>query len=304
MNIWELIVVQPMTNILLLITMLVKNFGVAIILFTILIKLLTLPLTAKQIKSRNALTELQNDPQYKKIQEKYKDDREKLAIEQNRIMKEKGISPFSSCLPLLLQMPIIFGLYQSIMRAMASTPLELFKLERIIYPFIDPSKIIPIQNRFLWMDLGQPERLMVFGVGIPVLAILVFISTYLQSKVMEPPNADADSTAAATTGNMNIIMPFFMGYMAYQFSAGLALYFVISNLTTMLQYALMGELNFKNLIPRAKKEGAPQTVVPTKIEIVDDSDDEKISEEKGDKTPSKPSARSAARQMRPKKMKK
>lgn len=302
MNIWELIVVQPMTNILLLITMLVKNFGVAIILFTILIKLLTLPLTAKQIKSRNAMTELQNDPQYKKIQEKYKDDREKLAIEQNRIMKEKGVSPFSSCLPLLLQMPIIFGLYQAIMRAMASTPLELFKLERMIYPFIDPSKIIPIQNRFLWMDLGQPERLMVFGVGIPVLAILVFVSTYLQSKVMEPPNTDADSTTAAATGNMNIIMPFFMGYMAYQFSAGLALYFVISNLTTMLQYALMGELNFKNLIPGAKKGPIPQKTVATNVEPEDTS--EGISDDQNNKAPSKPSARSAARQMRPKKMRK
>lgn len=97
MNIWELIIVQPMTNILLFITMLVKNFGVAIILFTLLIKLLTIPLTAKQVKSRREMAELQNDPQYKKIMEKYKDDREKLALEQQRIYKEKGISPFSSC---------------------------------------------------------------------------------------------------------------------------------------------------------------------------------------------------------------
>ena len=82
MNIWELIIVQSMTNILLFITMLVKNFGVAIILFTLLIKLLTIPLTAKQVKSRREMAELQNDPQYKKIMEKYKDDREKLALEQ------------------------------------------------------------------------------------------------------------------------------------------------------------------------------------------------------------------------------
>ena len=76
MNIWELIIVQPMTNILLVITILVKNFGIAIILFTLLIKLLTIPLTAKQVKSRREMADLQNDPQYKKIMEKYKDDRE------------------------------------------------------------------------------------------------------------------------------------------------------------------------------------------------------------------------------------
>jgi len=153
---WDTLIVQPFTNVLLMITMLVKNFGVAIILFTILIKLVTFPLTAKQIKSSQAMQELQKSPRYLKMQEKYKDNKEKLAEEQMKIYKELGVSPFSSCLPMLLQFPIIIGLYQSIMRAMASTPLELIKLERIIYPFLDPNSILPIQNRFLWMDLGQP----------------------------------------------------------------------------------------------------------------------------------------------------
>lgn len=95
MNIWELIVVQPMTNILLLITMLVKNFGVAIILFTILIKLVTMPFTIKQVKSRRKMAELQSSPEYKKVMAKYKDDREKLAMEQQRLYKESGVSPLA-----------------------------------------------------------------------------------------------------------------------------------------------------------------------------------------------------------------
>jgi len=302
MNIWELIIVQPMTNILLFITMLVKNFGVAIILFTLLIKLLTIPLTAKQVKSRREMAELQNDPQYKKIMEKYKDDREKLALEQQRIYKEKGISPFSSCLPLLLQMPIIFGLYQAIMRAMASTPVELLKLERLIYPFLDVSKIIPIQNRFLWMDLGQPERLYVFGVGIPVLAILVFVTSWLQSKAMAAPDAGGDPSMAATTNSMNVMMPLFMGYLAYQYSAGLALYFVISNLSTMLIYALMGEMNLKNLNPfKREKTTEPAKKVVDSTLINNGEDD--IPEKQSEKTPVKPSARSSAKRMRPKKKK-
>jgi len=301
MNIWELIIVQPMTNILLVITMLVKNFGVAIILFTLLIKLLTIPLTAKQVKSRREMADLQNSPEYKKIMEKYKDDREKLALEQQRIYKEKGISPFSSCLPLLLQMPIIFGLYQAIMRAMASTPVELLKLERIIYPFLDVNKIIPIQNRFLWMDLGQPERLYVFGIGIPVLAILVVLTSWLQTKAMETSDAGGDASVAATTNSMNLMMPLFMGYLAYQYSAGLALYFVISNLATMLIYALMGEMNWKKLIPSKKEEVSTKKVIETSL--VSDDDGEDIENKKAKPAP-KPSARSAAKQMRPKKMKK
>lgn len=304
-NIWQLIIVQPMTNILLLITMLVKNFGVAIILFTILIKLLTMPFTAKQIKSRRQMAELQNSREYKKIMEKYKDNREKLAMEQQRLYKEAGVNPFSSCLPLLLQMPIIFGLYQAIMRAMASTPVELLNLKRIIYPFLDVNKIIPIQNRFLWMDLGQPERLNVFGIGIPVLAILVVITTWLQSKAMEGPDANADPSAAAATGGMNKIMPLFMGYIAYQFSAGLALYFVVSNLTTMLQYALMGELNWKSLLPWSKQTPPSSDVVDANLaEDVEEEDEDEVDERLVVETQRKPSARSAAKKMRPKKMKK
>ena len=75
---WDTLIVQPFTNVLLMITMLVKNFGVAIILFTILIKLITFPLTAKQIKSSQAMQELQKNPRFLKMQEKYKDNKEKL----------------------------------------------------------------------------------------------------------------------------------------------------------------------------------------------------------------------------------
>ena len=99
---WNTIIVNPFTNILLAITMLVKNFGLAIILFTLLIKLLTWPLNAQQIKSTKAMQDLQNDPKYKKVMEKYKDNKEMQAQEQMRVYKERGISPFGSCLPTLL----------------------------------------------------------------------------------------------------------------------------------------------------------------------------------------------------------
>jgi YidC/Oxa1 family membrane protein insertase len=293
---WDTLIVQPFTNVLLMITMLVKNFGVAIILFTILIKLVTFPLTAKQIKSSQAMQELQKSPRYLKMQEKYKDNKEKLAEEQMKIYKELGVSPFSSCLPMLLQFPIIIGLYQSIMRAMASTPLELIKLERIVYPFLDPNKILPIQNRFLWMDLGQPERLMIAGIGIPVLTILVVLSTIIQTRVMTPPSEAGNDQAAAMTNSMNMTMPLMMGVLAYQFSAGLALYFVISNLTTVAQYAAMGKTDWSRIFPWIKTKPKPNKPA---IVIPDLPDEEEVAPVVVEKV-NKPTARASSKRVRPK----
>ena len=295
---WDTLIVQPFTNVLLMITMLVKNFGVAIILFTILIKLITFPLTAKQIKSSQAMQELQKNPRFLKMQEKYKDNKEKLAEEQMKLYKELKVSPFSSCLPMLLQFPIIIGLYQSIMKAMASTPLELIKLERIIYPFLDPNKILPIQNRFLWMDLGQPERLIIGGIGIPVLTILVVLSTIVQTRVMTPPaDAAKNDQTTAMTNSMNMTMPVMMGVLAFQFSAGLALYFVVSNLTTVAQYAAMGKTDWSRIFPWIKtkpKENKPTLVLP---DLDDEEEEEKpVVVEKV----AKPSARASAKKQRPK----
>ena len=295
---WDTLIVQPFTNVLLMITMLVKNFGVAIILFTILIKLITFPLTAKQIKSSQAMQELQKNPRFLKMQEKYKDNKEKLAEEQMKLYKELKVSPFSSCLPMLLQFPIIIGLYQSIMKAMASTPLELIKLERIIYPFLDPNKILPIQNRFLWMDLGQPERLIIGGIGIPVLTILVVLSTIVQTRVMTPPaDAAKNDQTTAMTNSMNMTMPVMMGVLAFQFSAGLALYFVVSNLTTVAQYAAMGKTDWSRIFPWIKtkpKENKPTIVLP---DLDDEEEEEKpVVVEKV----AKPSARASAKKPRPK----
>ena len=100
------------------------NFGLAIILFTILIRIVTWPLNAQQMKGATAMQELQNDKDWQAIQKKYAKDKEKLAQEQMRVYKEKGINPFGSCLPTLIQFPIIIALYQSIIRALASTPLD------------------------------------------------------------------------------------------------------------------------------------------------------------------------------------
>ncbi len=239
-----------------------QNFGIAIILFTILIRLVTHPLTAQQMKGTQGMQELQKNEKWIEAQKKYKDDKEKLAQEQMKLYKELGINPFASCLPLLIQFPIIIGLYQAIIQSMSNTPMDLLRLVRHIWPsFLDVSTLIPLNNNFLWMNLGQPERLVIpgLGFGIPVLAILVMVTTYVQSKLMTPPTAGGNDQAAQMTGIMNLYMPLFMGYLAWTLASGLALYFVISNVFGVLQYALLGKANFRNLLPG--KKPAPATEV-------------------------------------------
>lgn len=257
---WDTIIITPFVNALLFIYNLVgQNFGIAIILFTILIRLITHPLMVQQIKGSRAMTSLQSDKRYIEMQKKYKDDKEKLAQEQMKLYKELGISPFASCLPTLIQFPIIIGLYQSITRAMAVTPLQLLDLARKIYPgFLDVASLIPLKSHFLWMDLGQPERLNLpfLPFGIPILAIVVVVTTYMQSKLISPPSANPNDQAAGMTKAMNLYMPFLMGWLALTLSSGLSLYFVASNLIGIGQYALLGNVNWKALIPNFKRAPA------------------------------------------------
>lgn len=123
---WDSVIITPFVNVLMYIYTLVgHNFGLAIILFTILIQLVTHPLTAQQVKGSKGMQALQSDKRWIEAQKKYKDDKEKLSQEQMKLYKELGINPFAACLPTIIQFPIIIGLYQSIMLGLASSPIEL-----------------------------------------------------------------------------------------------------------------------------------------------------------------------------------
>jgi len=174
-----------------------------------------------------------------------------------KLYQELKINPLSSCLPTLLQFPIIIGLYQALIQSIASAPLDLLKLTRHLYPgFLKISELIPLNTHFLWMDLGQKERLFIPGIsfGIPVLTIIVVITTYFSSKIISPPpQPGANDQGAMMTKMMNLYMPILMGWLAYSLSAGLALYFVISNVIQILQYAISGRIYWDNLFPKKNK---------------------------------------------------
>ena len=263
---WDTIIIEPFINMLLWISKIVGNFGVAIILFTILTKIVLYPLTAKQIKSSTAMQELQKDKRYIEIQTKYKNDKEKLAQEQMKLYQELKINPMSSCLPTLIQFPIIIGLYQALIQTMASGPIDLLKLSRHIYPnFLKLADVLPLNSKFLWMDMGAPERLFIPGLnfGIPVLAIIVVITTFISSKIIAPPpSPGANDQGAMMSKMMNIYMPFLMGWLAWSLQSGLALYFVVTNLVQIAQYAIAGNVHWDNIAFWKKTETSKPGVLP------------------------------------------
>ena len=262
---WNGLIIQPFTNLLLWIYSLLANvpgaFGWSIILFTIAIRAITWPLNAQQLKGAQAMQSLNEDKEWQKIQKKFAKDKEKLAQEQMRIYKEKGINPFSSCLPTLIQFPVIIGLYQSIIRALASSPLSLLQLARNLYPTLSVAALIPLNSRFLWMDLALPEGIpLPFEIsflpnGFPTLALVVAVTTYIQSKLTMPASANPGDQSAAMGKTMSIYMPLLLGYFALTFASGLSVYFITSNLIGIFQYAVTGRANWRNLLPGGGKEG-------------------------------------------------
>jgi YidC/Oxa1 family membrane protein insertase len=171
-----------------------------------------------------------------------------------------GINPLGSCLPLVIQFPIMIGLYQSISLAMAAAPIQLLNLSRSLYSFI-PAQLIPLNNKFLWLNLGLPETssslfklpitLPLIGTAIPILTIIVVVTTYLQSKLMTPA-ANPGDQGAQMSKMMNLYMPILMGWISLTLSSGLALYFIVSNILGIAQYALMGQIHWSNLLPKKK----------------------------------------------------
>lgn len=228
-TIWREAIIRPLLNgLLFLYAYLGHNFVIAITALTILLRLITMPLQIKSIRSTRATAALQ--PKIAELQKKYGSDKERLVAEQQKLYKEAGVSPLSGCLPTLVQMPIWIGLYQGINSVLADTPVELMTLGKNVYHgFSALVDIIPLQGMFLGMDLAKPDPTSI------VLPVLVAGTTYLQNKMMTQPSGDAQQ--ASMNQSMQLMMPLMFGFFAMQFPAGLAIYFVVSNIVgTVIQW--------------------------------------------------------------------
>ncbi len=220
-TIWREGLIRPFLNALIfLYVYLGQSFVIAITVFTIILRLVTAPLHLKQVRASRRMQMLQ--PELQEMQKRYKGDKERLVQEQQKLYKEEGVNPVGGCLPTLVQFPIWIGLYQSINSILARTPMELMALGKNAYTgFAAVANVVPLQSNFLWLNLAQPDPT-------PILPILVGGTMWLQQRMMTQPTG-GDPQQASMTQTMQIMMPLMFGYFTTQFSAGLALYFVISN---------------------------------------------------------------------------
>ncbi|MFP4395672.1 MAG: YidC/Oxa1 family membrane protein insertase [Anaerolineales bacterium] len=201
---------------------------VAVALLTLLFRLALSPLLLKQQEAARKQKDLK--PKLDKLQEKYKGDREKLAQAQMELYQKEGLNPVGGCLPVLVQLPLMIGLYQAITRALAATPLGLLALSNDIYSWIPSlSTLIPLRSQFLWLDLALPDPYY-------ILPILVVVTAWYYQDLITPPATDAQTEAM--NKQMKLMMPLMTGFFAATYASGLAVYFLISNLVGILQYFL------------------------------------------------------------------
>jgi YidC/Oxa1 family membrane protein insertase len=226
---FDAILIRPIINFMLLVYRYMgQETIVAIAMVTLVLRLATTPLQLKQQQTARRQQEFK--PKLDELQKKYKDDREKLAQEQMRMYKEAGINPLGGCLPTLIQLPIMIGLYQGIIRVLAATPLQLLALPQDIYRWIPSlSTLVPLKSQFLWLDLAIPDPLF-------IMPVLVVATSWFYQKLLTPPAGDAQ--AEAMNKQMMLMMPLMNGFFAATFASGLAVYFLITNLVGILQYYL------------------------------------------------------------------
>jgi len=185
----------------------IHNYGIAIILLTILIRFLLYPLTIKSYKSMSEMHKLQ--PYMQELQKKYKGDPKRIQKETMLLYKEHKVNPFGGCLPMLLQMPILIALFTTLRSA----------IELRNAPFM------------LWIkDLSEPDMLFRLsnGFSINILPLLMTATFFIQQKITAAPAASAQQQQQQKL--MATIMPLFMGFIFYNMPSGLVLYFTLSTL--------------------------------------------------------------------------
>jgi YidC/Oxa1 family membrane protein insertase len=228
--IWDLIILNPLVNILVVMSdFLFGNFGLAIVVLTIVVNLVMYPLTQKQLKASKAMQAMQGE--IAEIRKKYAKDKQKAAEEQMRLMKESGVSPAGCMLPMLVQMPVWIALYQSVIRLLATAPEGFLDLSQRLYTsWSSVFAQLPLNSSFLWLDLAAPDMIM---------AILVGASMWIQQKMTTTPSTDPQQQAQSQM--MNWMMPLMFGFICITLPSGLAVYWVTSTvIRIILQYFTTG----------------------------------------------------------------
>ena len=253
---------DPIFNVLMLLYHLFGDLGLSIIVLTVVIRLILFPLYLKQLKSSKAMQAIQ--PLIADVKKKYKDQREQYQAMQ-AIYKEYGVSPAAGCLPLLIQLPVLYGLFFALNTVLHATSLG--AVNSVIYPFLPKFAVLPsvFLNWFgLHLNLGAPDPS-------HILPVMAGLATFIQLRMSQPRTASGASKDMMSSQMqiMQFIMPFVTFFFALNFAAGLALYWTTTSVFSIVQQYFVtgwGSLGvmpsfLKNLIPsgNSQNDGGSKT---------------------------------------------
>ncbi|MDQ3985004.1 MAG: YidC/Oxa1 family membrane protein insertase [Actinomycetota bacterium] len=275
---------------------LVPSYGLAIILLTLAVRVLLLPLSIKSTRSMREMQVIQ--PEVKKLQKKYKNDRQKMNTELMALYKEHGVNPFGGCLPLLLQMPVFFALFYVV-----RSPLKYLSENVTLYADLDRASTVLDTHRFLGLRLdcspaeayaGDPSAVIadlacssggLLG-ALPYFLVILLMgaTTYYQQRQMLSSRGQADPQAQQMQNIMKF-MPIILVVFGFGFPMGVVLYWVTTNAWTIVQQRIM----LRAAPPIEIGAGAKQGEKPTKAATT--GADKRASK----KTPAKPGSASAGK---------
>ncbi len=265
MNVFELLITTPLGYIISAIYHVVPNYGWTIILFTIIVKLLMSPLAIKQQKSMTKMQKVK--PLLEHLQEKYKDDPNRLNQETMKMYKEMGVSPAGGCLPLLIQFPILIGLYQVINKPLTfimHLPADIVEKLTQMYGTVENAKNVAAQIEicskldpavvqqklgvtveklnfwFCGLDLSQKPELMYLN-WLWLIPILSAATAYLSSYIMQKLQGTTVQQEG-TMKTMNMIMPLMSAYFCFILPAGVGIYWVMSNIVQIIQTLVLNKI--------------------------------------------------------------
>lgn len=201
------------------------NYAVSVILLTILVRGLLIPMYVKQLDTTAKMSELQ--VQAEEIKQRYARDQQKMNEKLNELYQQNGVNTYAGCLPLLIQLPVMMGLYE-----LLRSP--------VVY-MNSASMLAAVHESFLWIpDLSQPDAWI-----LPILAgITTYLTTYASTKGQDP-------NAAGAMKGMNYFMPLMIFLLGRSFAASLALYWVVGNVIMIIQTLIMNRIRDKK---KLKKE--------------------------------------------------
>lgn len=251
-QIWNSFLFQPLVNGLILLYKVFGNLGVAIIILTLVIRVILIPLTAPSLKAAKKMAELA--PEIERLKKKHGSDKQKFAQAQMELYRQKGVNPAAGCLPQIIQLVILIALYQAFAQVLRANGVEIIsKLNEILYPALR----LPLETRinlsFLYLNLSKPDVFRFQGLPIPgIFLILAALTQFLSSKMMQPQvkkeeavaqktQEKTDDLATSMQSQMLYLFPLMTILIGFTFPSGLILYwFIFSAFQLIQQYFTSG----------------------------------------------------------------